>query len=238
MTDTRLPALLNFTPSYMLGMCSEVRRDDGMHCFLPYLFGPVVIRQISTRPFTVYRVETRYKPKIEPAGYGRPGVNWNTVIESLSLNKERNDDIVALAHNLKEGRIIIGCKRKAQVTYLHDQLKLLGENVATLMGNAKTFPNCRILVGIYAKMGKGVDARNLCEDWEGEVFNIAIHAIDLVKCEQFDGRIFRHNNPIVYVLVDDFSSLRRHFDGGGKHVGIVKWFKARNAIINRMLLGE
>jgi superfamily II DNA or RNA helicase len=69
MTPTRIPALLNFTPSYSLGLCAEIKRDDGMHCYLPYFFGPQMIRRISTKPFTVYRVETPYKPEIQFARY-------------------------------------------------------------------------------------------------------------------------------------------------------------------------
>lgn len=233
MTPTYIPAILNFTPSYTLGLCAEIKRDDGTHKFLPYLFGENVIRQISSRPFTVYNLKTNYYPKIEPAGYGRRGPNWNTLINSLSENKNRNDDIVKLTQIgiCKEGRIIIGCKRKIQVIYIYDQLKKLGESVATLMEDSKTFPQCRILVGIYKKMGKGVDVKNLCESWEGEVFNIAILAIDLCKPEQFVGRIFRHNNPIVFDMVDDYSTLRRHFYDEVKKIGRQIWFLERNANI-------
>jgi len=233
MTPTYIPAILNFTPAYTLGLCAEVKRTDGAHVFLPFLFGTNVIRQISSRPFMVYRVETDYYPKIEPAGYGRRGCNWNVLLDSLSNNKQRNDDIVKMTQIplCKNGRIIIGCKRKSQVKYIYEELVKLGESTAMLMEDAKTFPQCRILVGIYQKMGKGVDVKNLCESWEGEVFNIAILAIDLGKPEQFVGRIFRHNNPIVFDFVDCYSTLRKHFYNETKKSGRKVWFLARNAKI-------
>ena len=234
LTPTRIPAILNFTPSYVLGLCAEVKRDDGCHKFLPHIFGTNPIRKISDSEFIVYRVETKYKPTIKHQ-YGRRGPDWNTVINSLSTNRKRNDDIIKLCLSL-DGKIIIGTKRKSQAKYIHKQLEAAGESTALLIEKAKTFPQCRILVGIYAKMGKGVDTKNLCQEWEGEVFNIAILAMDLCKPEQFVGRIFRHHNPIVYDLVDDNSTLRKHFDGNGKTKGRKHWYLARNAIIKKMLL--
>ena len=206
--------------------------------FLPFFFGNTVIRQISTKPFTVYRVETRYKPVVKNMRWGRGRLDWNEILRSLAENRQRNDDIVNLCLSLTEGRIIVGTKRKNQARYIHKQLLAKGENVALLIENDKSFPNCKILIGIYAKMGKGMDTRNLCEDWEGDVFNIAILALDLGDPEQFVGRVFRHNNPVIYDLVDDFSSLRTHFDGDSSRSkkGRKDWYLARNGVIERILL--
>lgn len=102
-----------------------------------------------------------------------------------------------------------------------------GENAALLIENTTTIPQCRILIGIYGKMGIGVDVKNLCPDWEGDVFDVAILALDLCKPEQFVGRVLgRHPNPTVYHFVDDYSTLRKHFD---KHCE--PWYKSRNGVI-------
>lgn len=212
-TPTRLPAMLNFTPAYTLGLCAEVRRDDGMHCFLPYLFGKHVIRKISTKPFTVYKMNTRFKPVVKNMRWGGR-LDWNAVLESLSDNKQRNELIIGICRARPYDRIIVGCKRVSQAQYIYDRLVEYGESVALLIKDMKSFPQCRILVGTYAKMGKGFDVKNLCDEWEGEVFNVAIMAIDLVKVEQFLGRIFRHQLPEIYDLVDDFSTLKKHFKDG------------------------
>jgi hypothetical protein len=230
MTPKRLQALLNFTPCYTLGLCAEVKRNDGLHCFLPYFFGSNIIRKISENPFIVYRVETKFKPIVKQMRWtGR--TDWNEVLRSLGDNEERNQMLVDLCIKLKEDKIILGTKRKNHAQYIHDKLKEAGESVALLMEDAKTFPPCRILIGIYAKMGKGVDVKNLCEDWEGEVFNVAILALDIVNPEQFVGRVFRHNNPIIYDFVDDFSTLKKHFDDER-----ATWYKSRSGKIIKMIM--
>jgi hypothetical protein len=230
MTPTYLPALLNFTPAYTLGLCAEIKRDDGMHCFLPYLFGPNIIRRISTKPFTVYRVETPYKPVIQYQRFGGK-LDWNALLDSLANNQEFNDEIVKLCISLSDSRIIIGTKRVDQAKYLYEQLKAKGQSAGLLIQNVKMIPQCRVLVGIYKKMGKGVDVKNLCPEWEGEVFDVAMLAADICNPEQFVGRVFRHNNPVVYDFVHDNRTLRKHFDKDRE-----PWYKSRQGVIQKVAL--
>ena len=232
LTPTRIPALLNFSQFYSLGACAEYKREDGMHAFLPLFWGSNMIKRISDTPFTVYRVETPYKPTVQYQR--RTGkVDWNLVLESIAENEERNMDIVALCRSLPDSKIIIGCKRVEQATTLHNKFLELGESSALLVRNAKKFPQCRILVGIYSKMGKGVDVKNLCPDWEGDVFDVAILAADICNPEQFVGRVFRHKNPVIYHLVDDYSTFRKHFERDCQ-----PWYISRQGTINKMALAR
>jgi hypothetical protein len=178
----------------------------------------------------VYRVETTFKPVIQYMK--RKGtLDWNTVLDSIANNEERNNKIVNLCRSMPDSKIIIGTKRKDQANYLFNALKQCGESVAILIESMKSFPQCRILVGIYSKMGKGVDVKNLCTDWEGEVFDVAILAADLCNPEQFVGRVFRHDNPIIYDIVDDFTTLRKHFDKER-----LPWYISRRGTIVRTIL--
>lgn len=230
MTETRIAALLNFSPIYTLGLCAEIKRDDGMHCFIPYFFGNQMIRRVSEKPFTVYRIETPYIPKVTyQRGTGQ--MDWNTVLDSIAENDDFNEDIIYLCRSLPDSRIIIGTKRVEQAQLLHDRLKELGEKVGLLIRNARMIPQCRILVGIYAKMGKGVDVKNLCPDWEGEVFDAAILAASMKKPEQFVGRVFRHRNPVVYDFVHNHSTLRNHFDKFRQ-----PWYKKRKGVIHSTVI--
>lgn len=230
MTPTRIPALLNFSPKYFAGLCAEHKRTDGMHAFLPLFWGSEMIRRISDTPFTVYRVETPYKPTVQYQR--RTGkVDWNLVLESIAENEERNDDIVAFCRSMPDSKIIIGVKRVAQAEYLYQKFLEAGESTALLVKNAKKFPQCRILVGIYSKMGKGVDVKNLCPDWEGDVFDVAMMAADICNPEQFVGRVFRHKTPRVFHLVDDYSTFRKHFEKDCE-----PWYISRKATIERIIL--
>ena len=203
-----------------------------MHVFLPYFFGPTVIRRISDQPFTVYRVETPYKPVVQYQRWnGKP--DWNALLESIADNQERNEDIIYLCQSIPESKIIIGTKRKTQANYIFERLKSLGEKVGLLIEDADTIPQCRILVGIYAKMGKGVDVKNLCPDWEGDVFDVGILAADMCNPEQFAGRVFRANNPVLYDFVDDNSTLRKHFDKDR-----MPWYTSRKGIIVKTIINR
>lgn len=232
MTSKRIPALLNFSPVYIVGLCAQIKREDKMEVFLPYLFGTKVIRKISDKPFLVYKVDTRFKPRVQTQRW-KGTMDWNIVLESLAENEERNRAIIKLCMSIPDSRIIIGTKRKDQAKFIHEELVKLGESTALLIESVKTFPQCRILVGIYAKMGKGVDVKNLCDSWEGDVFDVAILALDLCDPEQFVGRVFRHNNPVIYDIVDDFSTLKKHFEKDRQ-----PWYKSRNGIIKTILLEE
>jgi hypothetical protein len=230
MTPKKCPAMLNFTPSYTLGLCAEIRRTDGMHHFIPHFFGDQMYRRISDKPFVIHRVNTVYKPKRVNQRY-RHGPDWNEVLKSLAENKERNEDIIWLCRSLPHAKIIVGSKRVDQVMYIYNRLKELGESVEKLTGNDNGINNCRILVGIYGKMGRGIDVKNLAPDWEGDVFDTCIMALDLTKPEQFVGRVFRHSDPTVYQLVDDDKTIRKHFDKSCK-----PWYITRKGVVYECLL--
>lgn len=230
MTPEKMWPLLQFQPAYTLGCCAEIRRDDKMHMMIPLFFGDGMFRRISDKPFIVHRVNTPYRPKIKNQKY-RHGPDWNLVLESLAENNERNEDIIFLCRSLPNSKIVIGMKRKSQVAYLTKRLRELGEVVETLVGNDNKVNNCRILVGIYSKMGRGVDIKNLSPDWEGDVFDTAIIAADMRKPEQFVGRVFRHSDPVVYHFVDDYNTLVKHFTKD-----CVPWYKSRNGVIDEMII--
>tara|TARA_R110002072_G_scaffold45565_5_gene126911 strand:- start:112798 stop:114111 length:1314 start_codon:yes stop_codon:yes gene_type:complete len=232
MTPEKCPAMLNFSPCYTLGLCAEIRRDDGMHSFIPHFFGDQMYRRISDKPFVINRVDTPYKPKVVNQRF-RHGPDWNVVLSSLANNVQRNEDIIWLCRSLPNSKIIVGTKRKDQANYIYKRLKELGEKVETLIGNDNTVNNCRILVGIYSKMGRGVDIKNLSPDWEGDVFDTCIMALDLTKPEQFVGRVFRHSQPIVYHFVDDYSTLRKHYEKK-----CLPWYKSRNGTVAQFAISN
>lgn len=230
MTPEKMWPLLHIQPAYTLGCCAEIKRDDKMHVMVPTFFGEGMYRRISDKPYLVHKVNTPYKPNIKNQRY-RHGPDWNEVLRSLAENEERNEDIVYLCRSLPESKIVVGCKRKAQANYLASKLKELGESVETLIGKDNKVNNCRILVGIYSKMGRGIDIKNLSPDWEGDVFDTAIVAADITKPEQFVGRVFRHDNPVVYHFVDDNQTLNKHFNKE-----CVPWYKSRKALIDEMII--
>lgn len=229
-TSIRMRAILNFSPSYVMGMCAEITRNDKMHVFLPYLFGNNIIRRISKKPFQVWLINTPYKPNIRYMKWGGK-LDWGEVLNSLAINKKKNDLIVAICRMRPSMKIVVGCKRKSQAQTIHEALIGWGENSALMIGNTKSFPACRILVGTYSKIGKGFDDKNLCKDWDQIRFGIVVLAADLGKPEQFIGRGFRHDKPEVYDLVDDYTTLRKHSTARNK------WYLSRNATIKEMYMG-
>lgn len=230
MTPQKCWPLLHLRPAYTLGLCAQIKRKDGMHVLVPCFFGGGMFRRISDTPFLVHRVNTKYKPKIVNQKYRR-GPDWNVLLESFVTNMERNEDIVYMCRCLPKSKIVVGTNRVDHANWIANRLRELGESVDTLIGNDNKVNNCRILVGIYAKMGRGIDIKNLAPDWEGDVFDTAFVTMDLTDVEQFIGRVFRHSDPVVYHWVDDYRTLNKHFVKS-----CVPWYLSRNGTIDEIII--
>ena len=114
--------------------------------------------------------------------------------------------------------------RITQGEYLIKRLLEEGESADSLLGKSQEFDrDVRILVGTTSKVGVGFD-------WPKA--DALLLATDLEEYFiQYLGRVFRRedNIPIVFDLVDDNKTLKRHYTTRGrvykKHGGTVKILK-------------
>ena len=192
-------------PRYMIGLSATPYRNDGLNILFDLYFGKNKIIRKLYRKHDVYVVNTNIKPKIEKTHDGK--INWNSLIDNLSTNNERNKIILDLVNYFPSKVLLIVTKRVEQAEYLYQNLKKNGHSVDYLIGSKQEFDNkCRILIGTIQKVGVGFDFKQL----DGLILAIDVESYFI----QILGRIFRRrdNIPFVFDLVDDNPILKKHFE--------------------------
>lgn len=222
MADKLSQCMRYITPRYVLGLSATPYRTDGLDSLLDMYFGKDKIVRKLHRKHTVYRINTGIKPEIKLNRMGK--VDWNSVLESQCLDKQRNEMIVKLVKYFKDRIFLVLCKRVEQANYLVQRFLEEKEDVTSLIGSNQEYEqSSRILVGTAQKTGVGFDHPRL---------NTMILASDLEQYfVQYLGRVFRREDtePIIFDLVDSYSLLLKHFNTRNsvylEHGGIVKDFK-------------
>ena len=205
MSEVLSQSLFYVHPRYLLGLSATPYRQDGMDILLTLFFTEHRIIRNMFRKHTVYRITSGITPEVE---YDRTGkVNWNSIIDSLSNNEERNNKIVETICKYNTRNFLVLCKRISQAKYIYDKLASVGESVSLYVEKSTTFDkDARILVGTIKKLGVGFDHQKL---------DTLFAAVDLESYFiQYLGRIFRTPDgvePMVFDILDDNSILKRHY---------------------------
>lgn len=199
-------ALLKFQPRYVIGLSATPKRADGLHKLLTMYFGPKkqFIHRQEVKDFTVYKVQTPYKPKVSYAMVnGKYVPNWTEIINSIEYNTERHDLIVSIIMKHPEHRILVLSNRREQARSIYQKAIEAGENDIELLidKSKKGGESKRVLVAGSKKVGTGFDDPTL---------TMLIIASDCKSVEQWEGRI-RTTNNIIYDLVDDYKTFENHW---------------------------
>ena len=203
-TENLSQSLFWFNPKYTIFLTATPDRTDGKGKLLDLYVGPNRIERKLWRPFNAYIVNTGFKPVTKKTAQGR--LDWNSVLESQSLDDSRNSMIVDLVRYFKNRNFLILCKRVDQGNILSKKLKSYGEDVDVFTGTSKKFDrSSRILISTYSKTGVGFDHPKL---------DALIVASDVQEgIEQYVGRVFRREDvvPIVFDVLDKMHTLFKHF---------------------------
>ena len=151
-------------------------------------------------------------------------MNWSKIIDQQCNNDMRNELIIRILKKYKDRNFLVLCKRIKQGDYLLERLQEEKEHVTSLLGKEQEFDrNARILVATSSKAGVGFDHDKL---------NALILASDIQSYFiQYLGRVLRKpdQEPIVFDLVDDNSTLIKHYRTRSKiyknHGGTITKFK-------------
>lgn len=204
---------LYFEPRFVLGLTAtpdEHKMGEGV--ILEHYFSSKDnwVRKSLHSPHTVYRVSTEYKYVPKTSSNGR--LDWGSIITEQCENKERNRQIVDIINKFNERRILVLCKRKNQATQIKQMLDEKDAEESDIYMGSQKFANynCRVLLTTYSKGGVGFDHPSL---------NLLIIASDVeAYIGQYHGRIFRGGGsgdrpiiPVVVDIVDDFSTLVKHW---------------------------
>jgi len=198
--------LLRFQPRYLIGLSATPDRPDGMHSLLTNYFGKpkdFIVRE-EVKDFTVYKLQTPFKPEISyTIVRGRTVPNWSAIINSIESNEERWSLIANLTFQNPSEKIIILCNRNSLANGVYNILVEAGESCALLIGTVKQYDkNKRILVAGFKKGGVGLNDPDL---------TMAIIASDTKDVRQYEGRI-RTSNNIIYHLVDYYKPFQNHWE--------------------------
>jgi superfamily II DNA or RNA helicase len=225
-TQSRVAAILSFTPKYVVAMSATLERDDGMESMIYSVCGKKIISKLSTKPFDVYKYMTKIVPETEIGNNGQ--LNYGKMMSSLCLNEMRNKMIKDIVAKNPERKIMILTSLKEHINVLLKDFKELGEKVDFLAGVKKSYSDSRILLGTFSKIGTGFDEKNACADYNGIRIDMLILASSIKKhslLEQNVGRVFRADFPTVYHLVDEHNIFKRHWSF------VKKWYTSRNGKI-------
>jgi superfamily II DNA or RNA helicase len=209
------------TPTYLIGLSATPYRTDGLDILLDIYFGKERIDRQLNREHIVYKIDTKFKPKMNKLTSGK--IDWNDILNQQALDENRNDLICSIVQKNIEKNFLILCKRVEQIKIL--EKKFLDKNiqVESLYGDKQpSIEPKKVVIGTIQKVGTGFDAPYL---------NTLIVASDLeAYFIQYLGRIFRKRDhiPVVYDLVDNDFLLKKHWSTREetyiKHGGIIKPF--------------
>ena len=197
-------SLIYFTPRYLVGLSATPYRSDGMDKLLDSYFGEERIDRKLFRNHIYYNVQTKLKPEIRKNEQG--DLIWDSILEWQSTNPERNRMIVDIVKKHPDRHFLILTKRVEQAKTLKEMLLEQKETVDTLIENETVFDkSVRVLIATIQKCGVG---------FSHDILDALVVATD---CEeyfvQYLGRVMRteEGEPIVFDLVDDHPTLKRHF---------------------------
>lgn len=197
-------AFAYFSPKYTIALTATPERPDGLDKVLDLYFGRERIIRISKDPFTVYRIPTGIEPESEYNKFGKR--IWSSVIDSLSVNEDRNKFICKILDNFKDKFILILTRRVSQRDILAKMLKNIIGGVTVFKAGSKSDydKNARVLITTTDKGGVGFDDTR---------FEILLLGCDVKRVEQYAGRLRQTpgKKRIILHLVDDDHSCNSHW---------------------------
>jgi len=203
-TETLSKSLYYVTPRYLIGLSATPTRPDGMDVLLDVYFGKEKITKKLYRKHQVYQLQTGLEPEIKLSQTGN--VDWSSVIDFQSNTEERNNMIIDIILKFKKRNFLVLCKRISQAKYLLEKLEEHKEKTTSLLGDENTYDtNARILIATFQKCGVG---------FSHDILDSLILAADVEEYFiQYLGRVMRTEEvePIIFDLVDDNPTLKRHF---------------------------
>lgn len=201
-TQTSCPILSQIEPQILLGMSATFWRYEHLGIWLKWFFGTPTTFKPLTRSgsITVYVIRTGITPELENVN---GMLSWSRITSSLATNVSRNQLIAGLVEQNSDRNILIFVKL---VQHANELGKLIADAVV-ITGNVdyKIGSMPKIIIATTGKLGVGVSINHMdCLILACDIFNYSI---------QYISRVLRtiDKNVVIYDLLDNFSSLEKHF---------------------------
>jgi len=209
---SRISCLLGVFPQYIIACTATLQRTDGMEQIIYSVCGKHGIFLKSEKPFEIYKLETGIVTEICKNATG--DTDWPKLVRDLCEDPVRNAMIINLVERNHDHKIMILTWNKAHAHYLKNTLVERGVSTDILVGNKNTYHDSRVLVAGFKKAGTGFDEAQSCPDWGGQRSNMMILAgstKSLTGLDQFIGRVFRADFPVIIDLVDNNRISKSHW---------------------------
>lgn len=197
-------SLKYLTPRYLIGLSATPYRYDGLNILFDIYFGNEKIVKEFYREHIVYKINTKFVPTVEKTINGT--TNWSILLNSQAENTERNELIINIINFFSTRVFLVLCKRVNQAKYLLGRLTEENVYCSSLIESEIDYDtNARVLVSTTNKAGTGFSWK------ECDALLLAADIQDYYI--QILGRVFRREDtiPIVFDLVDENATLKRHF---------------------------
>lgn len=222
LTKSRVIPFLSTQPKFIISLTATPDlRVDGMDAMSKALTGTHSVVRRIIKNITMFKINTGVNPPVEKTSRG---TDWTKLNRYLSRDENRNNIILNLALQNYHHKILIVTEYQEHCTFLYDRFKKLGKSTEYLTGDKSEYDDCQILVGSKKKVSIGFDDINSAKNSNGiriQVLILASTIKDTSLLTQVLGRV-RDNNPIIFYLIDDNATVKRHW------TSCSKWLKERN----------
>nr|QBK84611.1 MAG: A18-like helicase [Pithovirus LCDPAC01] len=215
--------ILRISPRYITILTATWERTDGFHKGMEAICGPHKIKKISTKPFYVFKINTPFIP----TNYKMTsrGKMWCDVQKKYDEMPDRVDGVIKLIMSNLSRKILVLTRHADHVERLEKILESKKVKVVSMYGKKKSYKDANVIVGTMSKLGVGFDEKNVCLNWDGVRISLLILDASTKKIEQYAGRSFRSETPVIFHLVDNFKNNKDHWGICGK------WYIERNGVI-------
>jgi hypothetical protein len=199
--------LLKLRPAYLIGLTATPERRDGLSKFFPLFFGDEIKCSDAERitEFNVIKQKMHFRPPFKFRNVkGRKTLDWNFIVNYLSTNEKRQNEVVKIILNQRdiEGTILVFCLRVLEAETIYEKLFEMGEDVYLLIGGSEIPKNFyKFIISTYHKSGTGYNNTDL---------SVVILNGSRTDVRQFVGRL-RGTRKRIIDLVDDCPMIESHW---------------------------
>lgn len=197
----------NLNCRYKYGLSATTKRDDGLEkCMFACLgrqLHEITEKEIGDKIIKAIHMRENVDIEYSIFDYVKEDgtIDYNAIIDLLSNNKERNEQIVEKVLEHPNKRQLILVHRVAHADILNDMLKEKGIDSVSITGKVKDrdFTH-KVIVATYNLAKEGLDIPEL------EVLHLATPQKNYIVTKQCAGRVERNikgkQQPIIYDYVD------------------------------------
>lgn len=218
-----VPALLAFSPRYIISLTATLERQDGAHQMIHHLSGQYEVFRKPTRPFKVVAFQTGVPIK-ESLNRITKLLDYTQYCSDLAASDEFSSKIVEIVSSAPFRKFVILFTRVDHAERVSAAIREAGVSSEVMCGTRKKYTDCRALCGTFGKISTGFDASTFATDFDGDDPDTLILVNGVKQTATFAqsaGRIMRAPKgvtPTVVWMLTQNAVSTRHLSGMRKYI--------------------